>query len=84
MSNANKVFLKFIEVTEMHSGVVNKLHRKNALHFSLHLSQNSIYSQIPAYSNKLQWSCNADRYHSQEQRGKNQRLIHISGWKKSP
>lgn len=28
MSNANKVFLKFIKITETHSGEVNKLHRK--------------------------------------------------------
>lgn len=60
MSNANEVFLKFTKITEMHSGEVNKLHRKNAFHISLHLYQNPIYSKIPAHSNKLQWSGNAD------------------------
>lgn len=78
---SNKVFLKSINITEMHSGEINKLHRKNVFHLQLHLSQNPTYSQIPAHSNKLQWSCNADRY-SQEERGTNQRLSHITGWKK--
>lgn len=49
----NKVFLKFIKMTKMHSGEVNKCRGKNALHFSVHLSQKLIYSQIAANSNKL-------------------------------
>lgn len=60
MSNANKVFWKFTKITETHSSEVNKLHNENAFHISLHLSQNPIYSQISAHSNKLQWSCNED------------------------
>lgn len=31
MSNVNKLFLKFINITEMHSGEVNKLHRKTLI-----------------------------------------------------
>lgn len=43
--------------------------RKNALHFSLRLSQKLIYFRTVANSNKLWWSCNADRYPSWEQTG---------------